>query len=92
MTFLKDFISNELIDIHVITDQTSTSICGSQISPDSSTIDSVQVQVNAPIVGFEYTEDQTTLRSLTLVSNSCSMHSLSAFELELENVPEPIML
>ena len=46
----------------------------------------------APIVGFEYSHDYTGIRSLRLITNSCSLNGFSAFELALSDVPEPIML
>ena len=90
--FYTDNVDGTLRDIAVRVGQVAPaqSICASH--PDNSKANVVELEVKAPIVGFEYTQDTATIRSMRLIQNSCSLNGLSAFELSLGDVPEPIMI
>ena len=70
-------------------------ICGNADDSMNTNIPAItrtQIEVTDPIVGFEYTETSSALTSLRLVMNTCSVDSFAAFELDIGDVPEPIMI
>ena len=83
-------VEGQLYDFKVQVGSEETSIC--RQVPPANTGTEIALEVNAPIIGFEFSYDLVQIRSIRLVSNPCSMHDHAAFDLDLGDVPEPIMI
>ena len=93
-TFDKDVETGYLRQVYVKV-QGDYQICGDtdeSMNTSTPAITRTQIEVTDPIVGFEYTETSSALTSLRLVMNTCSVDSMAAFELDIGDVPEPIMI